>query len=836
MNLTFLEASGGQRLSKHHTQSNGFAAYPHVKNFTSHHYELNLRTEPLVELERLLRGHGGLGHCLLKGDLKRPLENESRAGVADRVAYSNLLVLDIDGVELPRFRNVDQLTEQDVTYIAAEVLTEFPEPFQKVSYIAQASSSLGFKGEKVSLHIFILLEVAMPAKAIKLWLQSVNYASELFSKQIGLSANGHSLLYPLDVALADNSRLIFIAPPSFEDGNADPFSNEAQRIVHIPRETEMLDLAPLLSDISPELLRQQAQDIKNTLRRKRGFKAKQEKLSIVTVGTRAEEVLDNPDRMSIAVVNSHNPPFVQCNVNGGDSNGYYFSLSDPTYMYNFKGEPIWSIEKADPDFYAGLFEQFEEEFATEGKATFPIVARDFYTDTFYNGIYDPNLNQFTESYPLIPTSPSSIEGFMKSHGRAKPDFIPDARIVFDPCTDDDAVNLTNTPYYVNMFRKTKYMLNPAAPAAPLKLGDSRTIERSCPLVYTLTKHMLGGGDAEVEYFINWLSYVFQTRRKTMTAWVLQGVEGTGKGLFYTKILRPLFGDEHVPMRALQNIEEQFNLYMRNALFLVVDEFHMASASTGTVKIADKLKNQITENTMTIRAMRSNQHEMPNYTNFIFLTNRFDSVKLDGGDRRYNVAPRQERKLVDAHPGLVANIDKIKLELPLFAGILSTFEVDARLVRTPIVNVAKETMANVTMSVIEEFFNAVSKGNVSYFLSVLDISTTNLMQSEGISSAQRHVKTWLTETNWDYSVVPVEHLRVVYIVLSEERIAPRDFAKRAQRNGLTMERKRPANADSASGTALRGVVTAWRIDAEHKAEIIDRYFNDGDLKMLKQQGS
>ena len=45
----------------------------------------------------------------------------------------------------------------------------------------------------------------------------------------------------------------------------------------------------------------------------------------------------------------------------------------------------------------------------------------------------------------------------------------------------------------------------------------------------------------------------------MTAWILTGVPGTGKGIFYSHILKPLFGDEHVPMRSLQNIEEQFSL-------------------------------------------------------------------------------------------------------------------------------------------------------------------------------------------------------------------------------------------------------------------------------------
>ena len=141
----------------------------------------------------------------------------------------------------------------------------------------------------------------------------------------------------------------------------------------------------------------------------------------------------------------------------------------------------------------------------------------------------------------------------------------------------------------------------------------------------------------------------------MTAWILTGVPGTGKGLFVHKILKPLFGDAQVPMRSLENIEEQFNLYMRTAMFLVVDEFRMAdSGSVG--KMADKLKHQITEPTLTIRAMRTNQIELPSFTNFIFLTNRADAVKIEESDRRYNVAPRQEVKLE------IANKEVIELSL------------------------------------------------------------------------------------------------------------------------------------------------------------------------------
>jgi hypothetical protein len=830
MQLTFLEAANGQRLSKKHCPKTGFTPYPHVKKVTSHNHHIPLDSTGLAILERLILDEGGKGYCLLKGDLKRPLNNESRAGKTNRVAYSSLLVLDIDGIILPGHTNPKTYDAITVGKLAKAVLRELPAQVQDCSFIAQASSSLGMKGDKVSLHIFMLLKHAMPAKSVKLWLQACNFESQLFSSQLELSSNGHSLKFPLDASVADNSKLIFIAPPTFEDGTHDPFSSSlSERVVRVSGITNTLDLAALMNDISPEVVHQKSNHHKNKLRVQRGFNAKKERLTIATVDNKSEEILDNPDRMSIQITDDTNPPYIRCNVNGGDSNAYYFKLEDPTYMFNFKGEPIWSIEKADPDFYKTLFDVYQEEMEKEGRANFPVALRDFYTDTYYNGVFNPNLNQFSDDFPLLPCSSASIEGFMRSHGRSKPDFVPDAKVVFDPASNDLAVNLTNVPYHINMFRKTEYMMSNRGHES-LSMGDAHKIANACPLVYKLLTHILGGQNLEVEHFINWLAYIFQTKKKAMTAWVLQGVPGTGKGIFYTKVLRPLFGVEHVPMRALQNIEEQFNLYMRQALFLVVDEFHMASANAGTMKIADKLKNAITENTMTIRAMRSNQVEMPNFTNFIFLTNRMDAVKIEEGDRRYNIAPRQEQKLEHVYPEVIEGIDDISSELTVFAAILKHYNINKQLVRTPIANNAKAQMAQVTMSVMEEFFAAVRHGKLTFLTDILDIELTNVLQGAEITTAQRFVKQWIVESQAEYSVIPMEHLRVVYGVLTDDRISQREFIKRAERNGLVRERRRAYNAPR-SANVLTGIVVEWCIDDEQFNELTSKYFDATDLKLL-----
>jgi hypothetical protein len=828
MRVTFLEATNGLRLSKHHSVKDGFKPYPHVKSVASHKYDIPVSEDGLEQFEQLLRKHAGMGHCLLKGNLKRDITDESRAGLSDRNALSNLLVIDVDGVRLSG--------GTDIVYLAKQVIDELPVELHNTSFIVQASSSIGFKGNRTSLHIFMFLTIAMPPKSIKLWLQDCNYESDLFSQQLELSVNGQSLKYPLDASVADNSKIIFIAPPTFDNPKSNPFADDDERIILVKRGQPSFDLAALMTNISPQKCHEKSLQHKDRLREEAGFKKRPAKTRLASIDNVTEEVLTNPDKMSISIVDTTSFPYIRCNINGGDSGAYYFNIEKPTYMYNFKDEPIFEIEKADKDFYTSIFETFAEELEKIGKAHFPIVMRDFDTDTFLAGLFDPNENQFSDDYPLTAIGKMNIEDFFMSHGKLPPDFIPDAKVRFLPTSTEPAINIAKTPFEVNTYRKTKYILDAKPPAKPLEFGTASTLARITPLIHTIMQHMLGDGKEEFERFINWLAYIYQTRRKTGVSWVLSGTQGTGKGIFYSRILRGLFGTHHAPMRYLQNMEEQFNLYMRDALFLVVDEFHMASSSTGATKMADKLKNQITEPTITIRGMRSNQVEMTNYTNFIFLTNRVDAVNIETGDRRYNIAPKQNQKLLDKYEDLPARLDTDELEQELwkFAGILATFKYDKRLVETAIDNTAKEQMRNVSMSVFDEFCQAVKVGNLTFFADILDINTAAVLHSNEIEVAQRLVKSWIIQSEDEYVVIPMEHLRTVYHIQTEQnpRFSQREFAKRMSRNGIETERKRPVGA-SRDTSPIRGVVTKWNLLATEKQNLIEQYLSDPrDQKLLQ----
>lgn len=833
MRVTFLESSHGIRLTKTISKTDS-KSYPDVKTVSSTEYNIPIDADWPDNFATHVLKHAALGHCLLKGPLKKPAVNESRAGLGDKIAYSDLLVLDVDNLQVPPGMFTAPMDRRDIIRITDFILTALGPEFKKVSYVSQASSSLGRKPDKVSLHIYIPLSVPLPPKTIKLWLKHINQSVPLFKSQLSLGASGQSLKYPLDPSVADNTKLIFIAPPEFTEPGLDPFKADNERVAFVNRQLVSLDLAPIVGSISPEKVFTEGVAIKEELREKAGLKKRKPIMTTVNIGGENHEVLTNPDKMSISIV-SESLPYVRCNINGGDSNAYYFNVEDPTYMYNFKDEPIFEIALADKDFHASIFEKYKNNPNQPGsvRPLQPIVLRDFATDTLYNGIYDPNAGRFTDAYPLTPTSAGAIEGFMRSHGHAAPSFIPDAKVVFDPPRGDQKPNLETIPFYVNLYRPTSIQENAIQPAQPLTYKTVEDLAEICPLIWKLLFHMCGNGKLEAQHFVNWLAFIYQTRTKSMTAWVFGGVPGTGKGMFVNKVLRPIFGEQHVTMKSLENIEEQFNNFMRTAMFLVVDEFRMADSKgghAGSTRMADKLKNQITEPTVTIRSMRSNQVELPSYTNFIFLTNRQDAIKIEPGDRRYNIAPRQERKLIEVHPEVIEKVDEIDKELPLFAGVLETFKVDKQAARTCLINDAKSNMLAVSMSVFDDFCNAFLNGTFEPFIDVLDIELTDTFNAQRIMSAQMFVKAWIMDAHkGNPSVVQPEHMRVVFHILNEnvQPIAIRQFSKMLARNGFVPKAHRSRHA------IVRGIKTTWKQEPSVIQGYINSYFKPEDHALLKK---
>jgi len=210
MDVYFLEA--GQPLTKRYTSTPaGIEAesYPHVLDFKSHKHTLNT----LAGFERVLIDHAQRGHCLLKGQLLKELNFESRAGSTDSNALTEFLVLDIDG--LPNHTPEEFMFRMNMTHL---------------DYIVQYSASQGVLPKKgLSCHIFILLTKPTSPSQIKQWLIQKNL--EEFDEYLTLTRSGVALHYPLDITACQNDKLIYIAPPICTPPSLDQFGRDRIKLV-----------------------------------------------------------------------------------------------------------------------------------------------------------------------------------------------------------------------------------------------------------------------------------------------------------------------------------------------------------------------------------------------------------------------------------------------------------------------------------------------------------------------------------------------------------------------------------------------------------------------------
>ena len=182
-----------------------------------------------------------------------------------------------------------------------------------------------------------------------------------------------------------------------------------------------------------------------------------------------------------------------------------------------------------------------------------------------------------------------------------------------------------------------------------------------------------------------------------------------------------------------------------------------------------------------------------------------------------------------YPEVIDGIDDISKELHKFAALLRAYKVNKQLVRTPIANNAKAQMAQVTMSVMEEFFAAVRHGN----LAVLgghprhqlnqrtarpgNYDCTTLCKAVGCRVSMA------TFSNTDgtlTSCVRCSYRRSIVATRVHKESSTLWCHKRTQTYTWWWQTCKP----------VHGVVTKWRLDADQLAEITDKYFDDKDSRV------
>jgi hypothetical protein len=671
MQLTFLQ--GDKPLTKKYTRKNDggyeIESYPSIFRVTSH--EESVHT--VEEFAEALKKHAELGNCLHTGSLDRSLTNESRKGHHDKDEKREWVVLDLDG--LSAFNGVEQF------------LAEMPEPFQTTSYIVQHSPSSGIK-PGLRAHVFFLLDAPVDMTDVKSWVMEANLVTEKLRNEITLTAKDFGLSYPLDRIANDNGRIVFITAPECV-GFEDPLTDRV-RIIEKDGDRLAFDFRGNIADIK----REERKHI-DQLRTAKGLKKRKHADYYETRGDLDVLKRDITESGRIHPVRQDNELIIRCNLDDGDSEAYFYYIEFPTLLRNHKGEPCLFMEAVDKKYYNEV--ALPAAKAIWEKDVQPFVIKDKFDDKYYVGSRkgDEIVSQphKTGSHIKITAWYRQVKASMVPPDE---DEIETWEMKFNPTYDhqwnpDDRV--------FNTYRKTDIMRNATFRSIPPK-----TINR-------IIAHALGNGEEEYHRFINWLAYVYQTRKKTGTAWILHGCQGTGKGLLVDHILTPIFGNDYVVKQQARDLRASFNGFIERAIFVNLDEFDVHDTGKDQDSVMAALKSWVTDPKLSLRKMHADHHMIENFSNFIITTNSQTTVPVPPGERRMNYGVRQEKRLEIT----AEEIREIAAELEHFAGYLHGYEVDHNQVHQSLENEAKAIATVMSRTSIDEFALALHDGDLFYFI-------------------------------------------------------------------------------------------------------------------------
>ena len=331
-----------------------------------------------------------------------------------------------------------------------------------------------------------------------------------------------------------------------------------------------------------------------------------------------------------------------------------------------------------------------------------LVFIDTLKSKYMAGCKEPGL----EDYVVREQSGSDfVAQFCKHHKIPYPEIFPRARFELMFNSDERA---EFDKGYVNKYAATDLLKAPVpagyVPKLPKYIGN-------------LIDHIMTHDTEIIDRFYNDLAWFVQNRKKLITSYLWQGVEGTGKGLFFSKVLQVIFGTQYCAQADQDAFGTQFNSFLTDNVLVLINEVSGNFSGTEAKGIAtiEKMKIAITDEHIQIEGKNKDRFNGKNVCSFLFATNRRDAITLSDNDRRFNVAPRQEVKLHDTAwwPGYKQMLSLVEDELQEFVWYLKQYPVDESMIGKVIDNEPKRILQIMSQTNADMFFEAVNRGDLDW---------------------------------------------------------------------------------------------------------------------------
>jgi len=272
------------------------------------------------------------------------------------------------------------------------------------------------------------------------------------------------------------------------------------------------------------------------------------------------------------------------------------------------------------------------------------------------------------------------------------------------------------------FRPTPYMLTDK----PTKFPHPENIDK-------LIVNLCNQNAEYYEWFMNWLAGFFQTLQKSHVAVVLRGDQGSGKSMFFERVLMPLFGEKHCVVVDQARIESQFKNWIQNILFYNLNE--VAVDMKGRKYLKNFLKQLVTDTSVQAELKHKDAAVVPIYGNIYITSNEALPVEIEPSDRRFTVF-QTGGSLRKMGWDTAKLIEDIEAELPNFAKLLKTIKVDWGMYHTALDTPEKRAIQSGTNSKLSLFIQAILNKDILYFSELPEIGDT---EAEVSNNAELHKK-------------------------------------------------------------------------------------------------
>ncbi|MBC8400901.1 MAG: hypothetical protein ISR95_00370 [Candidatus Marinimicrobia bacterium] len=297
-------------------------------------------------------------------------------------------------------------------------------------------------------------------------------------------------------------------------------------------------------------------------------------------------------------------------------------------------------------------------------------------------------------------SKSVVKDLCRASGVTPPNPFPGIHNFYDPQAKP-GMYIAPPASYFNSYRPSKFQVKGSA------IGKGEF-----PVISKIVKNIFID-QVSRDAFLNWLAVVFNDCKKTGTAWVIMGPQGSGKNSLYSRIILPLLDSGNCRLLTQDNLETRYNQLMADRQLVCFNEVKASP------KAQDRLKTWITEDEIVIEEKRVSSVVKTNPVNLMFISNDRVPVLIDPDDRRFSVVetgpPLRDLSWFRGQDTLT----KIASELRHFAWFLKYYAYDVEASHIPLVNDTKQNLIEKSMNSFQVFAKRLKANDAAWIIGQID---------------------------------------------------------------------------------------------------------------------